>query len=828
MTTDLNKAVLDRIAEAADELNRRIMDEAMLAVVGCSNIGEVEQVMPGALADVFMLVAKTWRDEAAERVKALEAGESGTRGAKGAQTKADYAASLLAGIAVSLRAHNPLVAEPLTVSGSAAQAAAEGALAVAQQLDTPASARRCGVIGTFNWGRAECSKPFGHGDDVLHYSAETLAEWASSEPVKGLDVLRCDVEHTFMPEERCVLLLDHEGDHYREGVGTWSSELRDAGGMDGVGSPPFPGDPGYCEPCDLGGHTCKGCGEPTSHEAPADCPDVRCPGSPLYRGPRTCAPEECGGSSLDPCRDSIAFGNERHDGDLARPGLDEQCRGYEHNEQTDVERWCLLVAFHKGDHSDGESGWKPLPIDPACACDGKCQYCVMKGCEARHDGCAGRSALRPVPAPEIPEIFPNQCRSQLGVERCMMPVAHTGTHIGTRGGKWLDAESDLVAPMRIASDPAPLADELPPPSGPQRIISVTPAGERFLGEMLVKGATAAAGAIGDVVGDIARALTGSAVAVLDAPPIVAAGEAFGAPPIVSAAWTPPVLDIRRMTWAELASPPANVDELRPKHRSISQLTTYEDCSLKYRLQRYRETISVPTWALVGGSAIHKVIEQGEGSSPKWLYRVEDMWREIFRETIEAFEASSGVGREHWLAANRGKENLEWWEVEGLAMLMNYLTWRKGMLAKGWGLVAIELEVRTPETETQRERLGYVDQVWWNHATGAMLLPDLKSGSRDPKDVIQLDTYGRQVAAVGAGVVKPEMIKSVEAGYLMLRKGELVLRGDVFKRTQAAEIDFRFANMDRAERAGIYTPNVGAFCGSCTVRAACPVGRPEAS
>lgn len=752
MPSSTTEIILAREAERAKALNESIMDTVMSAVVLCSNLSEVEEVMPKALADALGVIAKAWRDEAAERL-----GRSPLpRGAKTAADKSEYAAGLLAAVAIHLRPHNPFAEakaqgvmalasrldEQLdtrlaaTASASAAHAAAQGAIAVAAVLDTPVAALggACGALGVFEWGNTYCTiEP--HGGDRLHFSADTLAEWASSEPPTGEPKLElaCGVPHTFMPDSPCTLLLAHDGDHYCEGCGTWSSEVLSRIKLD----------------------------------------------ERLSRG---CAPETCGGSALDPCYSSMTSNGEIHDG-------------------------------------------------------------------ARLAG-----------ALPIPEIFPNQCRSQLGAERCMMPQIHTSQHIGTKGGKWSDEDSDLVAPMTIEVDPVPLGGELPPPAGPERILTITPAGQEYVAEPLVKGAQAAGRAISEVVTGAARALSGvfdemsigqklvatgafshaAAAAVeleveqakavaLTGPPSVGAGDAgnvISAPPSVSAAWTPPLLDVRRMTWAELAEPPADVESKRPAHRSISQLTTYEDCSLKYRLQRYGEAVSVPSWSLVGGAAVHKVIEQGENSSPSWLYRAADMWREIFKATVEEHAASSGIDPELWITANRGKENREWWEVEGEKMIMNYLAWRKGMLAKGWGLVAVELEVRTPATETRRERLGYVDQVWWHHATGAMLLPDLKTGSRDPKGVIQLDTYGRMVAAAGAGKVTPDMIKTVEAGYLMLRTGKIASQGDVFTRTQQAEIDFRFANMDRAERAGIYTPNVGMLCGSCSVRAACPVGRPE--
>jgi len=52
-------------------------------------------------------------------------------------------------------------------------------------------------------------------------------------------------------------------------------------------------------------------------------------------------------------------------------------------------------------------------------------------------------------------------------------------------------------------------------------------------------------------------------------------------------------------------------------------------------------------------------------------------------------------------------------------------------------------------------------------------------------------------------------------------GTLVSQCDIWSRHSIGELQYRFATMDNAERAGLYQPNRSDFCSACGVRTACP-------
>lgn len=808
MADKTNPAVLAEIERENERLNASILDAVMTEIVGLDSLAEVDERMPIALAAGFAVIIEHWRADAQARVDARK------QGAKGAQTKVEYAAGLLAGIAVNLRTLGEN-GTPSTDGASAPEVRSLSTMALPPGMyagetcfcgvpvddhthdDTPVRVRGCAPEDCGGTSYDPCrssglSAGMFHDHDIATPGIDEQCRKANHE---GSDCLRiadhdgdhtdlktgwtdaatltscaapelCAEPHLFMDDVTCSLPLAHPGAHSAAGVGEWTTRpptvplpaeifagqciathdgdrcmlpathtsrhtgtrgakwegggmsilpgakmfadeaasytytgptltaaeavtdneahpefdlmrlaargvglisvatierfretgafsenaiaaivARDAGGMDAVGSPPFPGDPGYCRDCDLGGHTCKGCGYSTSHDAPYDCSDMSCVAnepSIVSADPAIPAPPVIV-SAVVQCSTVLNDGHTEH--------------------------LCTKDAGHEGDHSLATIGFRPA----------------------------------------------------------------SGGNVASAG----------VAP----------------------------------------------------------------------------------PSVVPVAFTPKSLGIRRLTWAELEAPPANADALRPGHRSVSQLDTYS-CGMKYRLQRYGETTDVPSWSLVGGLVIHAVIERMEASG--WDRLNAEIWPEVFEEIVAAQEAASGITRDLWIAADGGKENGEWWLVEGEKMSQNFRLWRKKMISSGWKITAVEHEINTPPEFAGVPVKGFLDLVLWHEATGVVLLPDVKSGRNRPQSRTQLDVYGRALDLLGVPGVDRDKIVKIEAAYLMLRKGELIERHDVMVEGMApAEIKARFTTMDKAERAGIYLPNPSALCGSCGVRAGCPVGRPAA-
>jgi len=137
------------------------------------------------------------------------------------------------------------------------------------------------------------------------------------------------------------------------------------------------------------------------------------------------------------------------------------------------------------------------------------------------------------------------------------------------------------------------------------------------------------------------------------------------------------------------------DEAHPDHRSVSQLETYADCGLKYRLQRYHgsDAPGRPQGALVGGNAFHAAVERFE----RWRHAEQPAIIQIdpvkawefdlgltIQDTMEADEQRHPV--DTWRASAKGEEGYDWWRVEGADMLERYLKWSAAMRARGWTLV----------------------------------------------------------------------------------------------------------------------------------------------
>lgn len=138
-----------------------------------------------------------------------------------------------------------------------------------------------------------------------------------------------------------------------EDDGALQAELRDAAAAAGEDKPWAPGGV-YCATCDHGGHTCPGCGASVPHEGSGVCPACTVEHGPKPAGERSrtwdpdnpgCAPEECGGSRLDPCSTVMRTRGARHDGEPA-PAAEEPTT------------WGRVAA---GDQAKGDDGsWYPV------------------------------------------------------------------------------------------------------------------------------------------------------------------------------------------------------------------------------------------------------------------------------------------------------------------------------------------------------------------------------------------------------------------------------------------------------------------------------------
>jgi hypothetical protein len=329
----------------------------------------------------------------------------------------------------------------------------------------------------------------------------------------------------------------------------------------------------------------------------------------------------------------------------------------------------------------------------------------------------------------------------------------------------------------------------------------------------------------------------------------------------SVRWLPPG-DAERyvQTFADLAAPidPAAL----PDHLSWSQLTTLEDCGVKYRLQRLQMIPQQPQWANIGGSAFHVVTEafdrgawQAGGADllPEvHAELIKQRWRDTFANQIAMTHQETGIDMgpegENYRAANGGKEGYTWWLIEGEHMLALYVHNRRKLDAAGRaaGQLRVPLEVnpsavtllsvRIPIIEYAYSRKidgptgtvvveGVIDRAY-RCADGSLLITDLKSGRLDP-DIGQLGEYAWTLLELlgyneshrhpdGPGI-------TIRGNFYDARKGLFTDPIDLLAAHPHEEYVYRYHAAEAARRIGVFLPRRSSWCNGCSVKYACPVG-----
>ena len=261
----------------------------------------------------------------------------------------------------------------------------------------------------------------------------------------------------------------------------------------------------------------------------------------------------------------------------------------------------------------------------------------------------------------------------------------------------------------------------------------------------------------------------------------------------------------------------------PAHVSYSQLSSWLRCGKAYELERVLRVPVAPTWAQVAGSAVHRateLLDEGDTTAPR------DLWYDVFTETIELAEESSGVERTDWRASGRKSktcpdgEDGRWWWHKGVVMVQSWKAWR---LANKHLVIAsvtneegtrsgieLPLNIKFGDINVQAvlDRL-FVDE------DGHALVVDLKSGSWAPKDA------GQQLGLYATGVEQTYGFRPRTGAYWMSRTGTYStptpIPLDHFSQHYWTVVTGQLA---AAKREGIFLPNPGMFCGSCSVRDYC--------
>jgi hypothetical protein len=262
----------------------------------------------------------------------------------------------------------------------------------------------------------------------------------------------------------------------------------------------------------------------------------------------------------------------------------------------------------------------------------------------------------------------------------------------------------------------------------------------------------------------------------------------------------------------------------PAHLSPSQISTLTTCGRQYELERIYRAPSMPAWFFVGGTTVHRATETADLALYRDGYVMDDheiaaLVMNIFDEEIENAKDEEPDTTKWRTGGRGGAEDYLWWREKTIEFTRNWTTWRDQS-----GLEIAELPNGEPAIEVALNPViggepfklaidrVMVEKVRRNGArTRQLVVIDIKCGSREPSSPFQLVNY--------AAALKHAFDVDAAVGYYWLaRKGVLGSPHMLTGLIPAAE------NMARTARkiidAGLFLPNIGPLCGSCSVRKYC--------
>lgn len=295
----------------------------------------------------------------------------------------------------------------------------------------------------------------------------------------------------------------------------------------------------------------------------------------------------------------------------------------------------------------------------------------------------------------------------------------------------------------------------------------------------------------------------------------------------------------RMTWAQVVEH-AKGRTRRQEKRSYSQVSSFGECPTRYALSDLDRT---PCWWLVGGRAVHFAMEQVNlyavaalrtpaGAPPDLqIPEVGTLWDlSLNRAVAEAMKESGMPDTTQWKAADKGKENHQWWRAEGIRMVQHWISRLTRLLNAGWRILVID---GTPCVEWEIivdaggvPLVQIIDVALHNPSTGEVCVVDAKTGKSKPDDPRQLGQYAHAVAQVTGHHVGMRPNRKITAAWWMARTDEVHVIEDPRAEVPWDDIVYETVSTHRADMAGLYLPirqYAYGGCNSCGVKDYCPAG-----
>lgn len=264
----------------------------------------------------------------------------------------------------------------------------------------------------------------------------------------------------------------------------------------------------------------------------------------------------------------------------------------------------------------------------------------------------------------------------------------------------------------------------------------------------------------------------------------------------------------------------------PSRTSYSQANSMQTCSWRWALEKGFHVPQRPTWATVGGGAVHQATEWWDHwtLAGRWetdTAAVAKLFQDAFdKEIAERLEREPDYPVDTWRASGRAskqwpnKEDEGWWRENGPSHVMSWVTWRTNnpsweiVNEESIGLLGIEVEVKT--TFAGSEWIGYIDRVFHRNET-ELLIVDLKSG-REPDSQEQLGGYK-------VGLEDQFGVTATWGAYWMSRTGSTSQFEDM-RMWPRERVEYTYkvvrAQQERAE----FLPKKSMMCSGCSVRDYC--------
>lgn len=272
-------------------------------------------------------------------------------------------------------------------------------------------------------------------------------------------------------------------------------------------------------------------------------------------------------------------------------------------------------------------------------------------------------------------------------------------------------------------------------------------------------------------------------------------------------------------------------DIIPPHFSYSSLTTYMECNHKWYLSKIARVPEIPSWWLVGGSAVHTLTEIYDLDREKFQERgLDQLWQEVFNAEVQAQQVRyPAISIADWRTAGRkskakpdGEDYLAWMDL-GPEFVQHYITWRLESGLELWdgAITGFDPDTGEYDTMTAVELPLDFDIHGW-HFKGAidrvfvqgdeLLVIDLKSGSRMPESGLQLGSY-----AVGLEVQYGS--RPVYGQYFNLRQNKFSSLYDLSRYTvdSLGELGVQFKNGIKNK---IFLPHQTNLCNYCPVNSGC--------